>query len=552
MQVIREFASVMGQEWGSIGMRGMYGYMLDLGTEPRWSRFDETFSEDADLVGAIAQELVRGLQRTRGGDGLALSPETSVSLTLKHFPGGGPQQLGLDAHYTFGKNQFYTDPSGDYGFDYHLRPFASAIDAGASAIMPYYGVPVGAVHDGVELGEVGMAFSPQILTELLRDEMGFKGYVNSDSGIIEERGWGLEYARINTATGSPFTIADRTLLAIKAGTDILSGFRDADTIIDLVNAGRLDEIEDIDPAVERLLIELFALGLFEDPYVDADAASANVGVEQNRLLGLEAQHRSIILLENGMIGGKPVLPLAMGSSVYVMGADPDAFSSLGLTAVNGNYSGEETRPEVPEGTDFAVLNVVVGNGPARGYRSDDPATGGRPLDASLGLVNSLTGEMQKTWAAQDPCVRGAGGDIECVDSDLVFGGSFPWEADEISISAMAESESWIMYPSLKDIREVVAEIGDPQRVVISVYFRNPYVLDEESGLRDAGALLATFGVSDRALADVLVGKASPGGRLPFALPASLEAVREQHSDAPGYGEIEGGTLYPFGFGLGYR
>lgn len=97
----------------------------------------------------------------------------------------------------------------------------------------------------------------------------------------------------------------------------------------------------------------------------------------------------------------------------------------------------------------------------------------------------------------------------------------------------------------------MCEAGNPGKVVISVYFRHPFVLDDESGVKEAGALIANFGVSDQALLDVIFGVAAPVGRLPFALPRSRDSVTSQHSDAPGYAETKDGALYPFGFGLGY-
>ncbi len=555
MRVIRDFTRVMGQEWRAIGLRGMYGYMADLGTEPRWSRFHETFSEDADLVGDISAALVEGLQGPKQANGLALSPATHVSMTLKHFPGGGPQQLGLDAHYTFGKDQFYTDPSGRYGFDYHLRPFERAINAGVGSIMPYYGVPVDARHNGRDVESIGMAFSRQIVTGILRDELGFKGYVNSDSGIIEERGWGLEDGRINPATGRNYTIADRTALAIRAGTDVLSEFRNKDTIIDLVRAGALDEARDLNPAVERLLTEQFALGLFENPYVDADAAAGAIGTAANRELGLEMQRRSLVLLQNQTIDGTPVLPLAAQSRIYTIGFAGEDFTKRGFVATDGNYDAAkgETRPRVPDGTQFAVINVRVNNTPARRYSSRDAQVGRRTIDPSVTILNRATGKRQQSWSEQDPCTA-PDADLKrtCVDDNLIFGGSFPWEAGMLSFSAMAQAQSWSIYPSLADIQGVIREIGDPRRVILNIYFRQPYVLDSESGLRGAGAILASFGASDAALIDVLSGVRVPAGRLPFALPASLPAVERQHSDAPGYGETAQGTLFPYGFGLTYR
>jgi beta-glucosidase len=113
---------------------------------------------------------------------------------------------------------------------------------------------------------------------------------------------------------------------------------------------------------------------------------------------------------------------------------------------------------------------------------------------------------------------------------------------------MAASASWRISPTLADIQAVMTEIG-PEKVVLSINFRQPYVIDEASGLRHAGAIVAGFGVSNAALLDVLSGKASPQGKLPFALANKLQAVVDNLSDAPGYPAQD--TLYPFGFGLGY-
>ncbi len=159
MSPVQALTDVMSREWRAIGLRGMYGYMADLATEPRWYRVQETFTEDADLNATIMKTLVVGLQ---GGP---VSPKTAVALTLKHFPGGGPQELGLDPHYSFGKRQVYPGRR----FADHLKPFKAAIDAGVSSVMPYYGVPVGVTHQGVTYGQTGFAFSKEIVTGLLRE-----------------------------------------------------------------------------------------------------------------------------------------------------------------------------------------------------------------------------------------------------------------------------------------------------------------------------------------------------------------------------------------------
>ena len=168
MDLIAEFGRIMAREWTAIGLRGMYGYMADLATEPRWYRIHETFTEDSELASQIISTIVKNLQ------GESLNSK-SIALTIKHFPGGGPQEGGGDPHYDFGKNQIYPAKK----FDYHLAPFQAAVEAGASSIMAYYGIPVGQDY---QPNHVGMAFSKGILTDLLRKRLKFLGYINSDTG----------------------------------------------------------------------------------------------------------------------------------------------------------------------------------------------------------------------------------------------------------------------------------------------------------------------------------------------------------------------------------
>ena len=517
MGIVRQFAAAMGAEWSAIGLRGAYAYMADLSTEPRWYRVHETFTEDADLAAEIMTNLVLGLQ---GGP---VNRNTKVALTVKHFPGGGPQELGLDPHYTFGKNQTY--PAGNFG--YHLKPFKAAIDAGVSSVMPYYGVPIRVTYDGVVYDQIGMAFSKQIVTDLLRGKLGFTGYVNSDTGIINARAWGFENK----------SIPERVAAAVNAGSDVLSGFNTKQTIIDLVKSGLVTQ-ERVDLAVTRLLREQFALGLFENPYVDASLADATVGRADFRAQAMEAQRRSIVLLKNQDGNALPLRAPTAAAPVklYTLGLNAQIVGDAGyggytVTAGDRTAANGQTRALVPAGTDYALIRVEISNPRAAtgAYASDDPATGGQ--------INPTTG---KPWGAEDPTN---------IDKGLAFGGALPNEVNFISFTTMAAAKSWQISPALADIQAVLAEIGDPKRVIVSVYFRQPYVLDAASGVRQAGAILANFGASDTALMDVLTGKAKPQGKLPFALANNLDAVLHNDPDAPGYPEKD--TLYPFGFGLSY-
>ena len=162
--------------------------------------------------------------------------------------------------------------------------------------MPYYGIPVGQRYMP---NDVGMAFSKGTLTDLLRGELGFKGYINSDTGIIGSRAWGLEKKGVE----------EQIAIAIEAGTDVLSGFDKNAQIRGLVASGLLTE-ERLNLSVHRLLKEQFELGLFEDPYVDADRAGYLVGNRSFQRMAEDAQRKSIVLLQN-----KGDLPLKMPSEL---------------------------------------------------------------------------------------------------------------------------------------------------------------------------------------------------------------------------------------------
>ena len=539
MSVMKTFTDVMGAEYNAVGLRAMYGYMADLLTEPRWYRAHEVFTEDADLNANIMKSLVEGLQGTTVKDGTSVSPTTKVALTMKHFPGGGPQELGMDPHYSFGKYQQYSN-----NFAYHMKPFVAGINAGVSAIMPYYGVPMSGrdannnpiplTADGVTYPLTGFAFSKSIVTDLLRGKLGFKGYVNSDTGIINDRAWGMEDK----------SVPERVAAAINGGTDTLSGFATNKTIKDLLDQGLITK-DRVNEAAKRLLKEQFQLGLFENPYVNVGNANAAVGTDASRAKGLDIQKKSVVLLQNNTLAnGSKALPLKAGAKVYTIGFSKANVESYGYAVTDGNYDAtkSQTRPPVPAGTDVAIIRVLVKDA-SSAYQSKAVATGDNPL-----FLNPLTG---KTWGAEDPCRMFPAVNATCSDTSLAFGGALPWEIGDISFTGMAAATSRTMYPTLADIKAIMAEIGDAKKVVLSIYFRAPYVMDDASRLKNAGAITATFGVTDVAMLDVLSGKFKPQGKLPFALPKTLKAVQEQKSDLPGFDETTDGALYKFGYGLTY-
>ena len=316
-ELVERFADIVRQEYVSVGLRSALHPQIDVATEPRWSRAGATFGEDAHLTAELAAAYVRGLQGAKLGS-------TSVSAMAKHFPGGGPQKDGEDPHFTYGKEQVY--PGGN--FRYHLEPFVAAIEAGVAEIMPYYGMPVGTEYD-----EVGFAFDKAIVTELLRDQLGFDGVVCTDFGLLTDvvimgsdmpaRAWGLETK----------TRQERILRLLDAGVDQFGGELCTEELIAAVRLGKVAESR-LDVSVVRLMRQKFELGLFENAYADEEQAVAIAGNAAFRAEGDRAQRAAMTLLTNGTIDDAPALPVSGSLRVYavIRTASPHETRGIGFEA----------------------------------------------------------------------------------------------------------------------------------------------------------------------------------------------------------------------------
>jgi beta-glucosidase len=311
--LVQEFADIARQEYLAVGIRTALHPMADLATEPRWARIAGTFGEDAELAAAMVYAYVRGFQgETLGKD--------SVACMTKHFPGGGPQKDGEDPHFPEGKEQVY--PGGN--FDYHLIPFEAAFRAGTAQIMPYYGQPI-----GLPIEEVGFGFNRDVITGLLRGRYGFNGVVCTDWGLLtsveirpgeifEARAWGVEH----------LSIEQRTLKALNAGVDQFGGEACPEVIVALVRSGQVPEAR-IDRSARRILADKFRLGLFDNPYLDVDAAERIAGAPAFRAAGEQAQRKSLVLIKNGENAAGKVLPLQGRPRIYIEGIAPEVAARYG-------------------------------------------------------------------------------------------------------------------------------------------------------------------------------------------------------------------------------
>jgi beta-glucosidase len=317
-QLVQDFGDIARQEYIAVGIRVALHPMADLVTEPRWARANGTFGEDTELASQMVGAYIRGFQ------GETVGPK-SVACMTKHFPGGGPQKDGEDPHFSYGKDQVYPGNN----FEYHLKPFEAAFEAGTSQIMPYYGRPV-----GLSFEEVGFSYNKAIITGLLREKYGFDGVVCTDWGllndvkvkgqiIMEARAWGVEH----------LSVPQRALKILEAGVDQFGGEICPDVIVELVRSGQVDEVR-LDQSIRRLLREKFHLGLFDNPFVDPDEAEKIVGQPKFRQAGELAQRKSIVLLKNGDTPKGLALPLRGKPRVYVENINLEIAGQYGQVVEN--------------------------------------------------------------------------------------------------------------------------------------------------------------------------------------------------------------------------
>lgn len=334
--LMQQFADIARQEYRSVGITVALHPMADLATEPRWPRINGTFGEDAKLASRLIYAYIKGFQ----GDSLT---STSVICMTKHFSGGGPQKEGLDPHFQFQKGQVYPG----HNFNYHLIPFEAAFRAGTAQIMPYYGVPMDQTSENV-----GFAFNKEIITGLLRDKYHFNGVVCSDWGLITD----VKSIFINFPAKAHgvmhLSAEERMLKIINAGVDQFGGESLPEMLVKLVRDGKVAE-ERINVSVRRLLRDKFKVGLFDNPYVDPEKAEHTVGRVDFMKKGLQAQHRSIVLLKNGK--KEKALPLKSGVRIYVEGVSK---------IVAGRYA---MVVDQPQQADFAIIRLSTPFEPREGF-----------------------------------------------------------------------------------------------------------------------------------------------------------------------------------------
>lgn len=298
IDLVDKFAATVRREWNACGLRKGYMYMADTMTDPRWQRTYGTFGEDPALISEIMTHIIPGIQGSAQG-----VTADGVAVTTKHFPGGGARENGFDPHYAAGQWNVYATPGSLE--TYHLPPFAAAVKAGTASVMPYYSKPAAAKSEAqhdlqgnvIKMEPYGFAYNRYFIDTMLRGQIGFTGYINSDTGIAHNMAWGVEM----------LDVPERIGFAVNhAGVDIISGLFDNDAGQQAYDRAHTDYYdthpipqgftkdqlvltdEALDRAVTRTLTELFALGMFEDPFRDPEGAERVVADPADRAAAAEA------------------------------------------------------------------------------------------------------------------------------------------------------------------------------------------------------------------------------------------------------------------------
>ena len=447
-ELVAELNRVLKEELMAVGVRMALSPDADLITDPRWGRNQECYSEDTEVVQNLIKAAVIALQGENGPD------KDSVIATVKHFPGAGAQTGGVDGTpLTISEDTL----------ELHLAGFKAGIEAGAAAIMPYGYSTV--PYLGGDAVDNSADQSAVVMTDLLRGQLGYEGIIQTD--------WGLNFSG-----------------AANAGADILggAGVRSMQQVLDEVPEEKITE------ACRRILVLKFKLGLFENPYVDEDAADEIIGSEEHRAIAKEAAAKSFTLVkyENAasLEGQKFIVAGTLAEDLRCLSSgwtakEPVELEGTTILEALKEKAGEENITYIAEASevpaDLSGVTAVVVVGEKSG--THDPAWGASTLE-------------------------------------------FPEEQVEL-VNALDKAGA---------------------NVVAVVVMNRAYVLTPVAEAADSVLLVYRPGVTSgaEAVADCLFGETAITGRLPFQIPATMDQVLAQREDMPK--DIEN-PLYEYGFGI---
>ena len=538
IEVADRWAEATRRSWEACNLRKGYMYMVDCMTDPRWQRSYGTFGEDPALICEIAEHIIPRIQGSEEG-----VTDTGVAVTTKHFPGGGPRENGFDPHYAAGQWNVYATPGSLQ--KYHMPGFKSAVAKNTSSIMPYYSKPAAAkssVQQDCEGNDVrfdpyGFAYNRVFIHDILRGQMGFRGYINSDTGIVHNMKWGVEMLDEPERIG--FAVNN-------SGVDVISGLFDNEygrVAYDRATNGYYDthtlpegftpemvtlNDDALDRAVSRTLTEMFRLGMFENTYRDAKKAAEIVATKSDWENADLAHRQSVVLLKND-----GTLPLkAEGKKVYAEAFHKNPVQGQAATQALKEMLGDVTLVNDYNEADIAIL-----------------------------FVNPSSGDYFTATAGY-------------LELDICEGKEVP-NVDDFC-RPMAETHLETTLTGIHKIAEIAAAVhAKGGKVIANINFPLAWLVGNVE--RNADVLLAGFETYPTATLDVIFGRYNPRGRLPITLPKGDEVlavnengVRISPNDVPGYDKDQympdslkdengkayayrdaAGNYYELNFGLSY-
>lgn len=503
-ELVKEVGRVIAKEIRSQGGHISYGPVLDLTRDPRWSRVEETFGEDPVLSGILGASMVDGLG---GGN---LSQKYATIATLKHFLAYAVPEGGQNGNYaSVGIRDLHQN---------FLPPFRKAIDAGALSVMTSYnsidGIPCTSNH--------------YLLTQLLRNEWKFRGFVVSDLYSIE----GIHESHFVAPTKE-----NAAIQSVTAGVDVDLGGDAYTNLCHAVQSGQMDKTV-IDTAVCRVLRMKFEMGLFEHPYVDPKIAAKTVRRKEHIELARKIAQSSITLLKNE----NSILPLSKTiNKVAVIGPNADN---------RYNMLGDYTAPQEDSNVKTVLDGILTKLSPfrveyVRGCAIRDTTVNeieqaieaARRSEVVIVVVGGSSARDFKTSYKETGAAVAEEGSV----SDMECGEGF----DRASLSLLGRQQ---------ELLESLQKTGKP---LIVVYIEGR-PLEKNWASEYADALLTAYYPGQEggnAIADVLLGDYNPSGRLPISVPRSVGQIPVYYNKkAPrnhDYVEVSSSPLYSFGYGMSY-
>lgn len=473
-ELVTKLAEIARDEHLAVGVRMTLSPEADIASEPRWGRVMETFGEDPDLVTQMVTAQVVAFQN--GSDGLNTG---SIVACMKHFPGAGPQMEGKD-----------TSPiiSSEETLQIHLKPYYAALGVNVASIMPYYSVPLALDMENSAIG------SKATLQDLLRDEMGFEGIIQTDWGMI----WAIQEA-LGTMTGEEVSDEEAILIGVtQSRVDGIGGesIRLIDLMEEYTQEGKIDEAI-LTAAATRNVKVKFEMGMFENPYCDVDYAVSFVGNEESQKVNLQAAEEAMTLLKND-----GALPLDPDAEQTILVCGPRAFDMDSL--VGGWSSAQEGMTIADAVAAYAGENTTV-------------------------LTEKEDVEVIKELAQQADVIIVSIGEPSYQHDPV-------WGYDTLEIVS-----------SQQEILE--AAVASGKTVITVVTGGRPYILtwcDE-----NANAILEAYYPGAQggiAIGETLFGLNNPTGKTPMQFPRDMESVNAQEGDVSF--DLEN-PLYDYGWGLSY-